>query len=116
MVVTVANRGPDEATLHVLPTLWFRNTWAWGLPGHDAVPSIAAAARRLVADCERTGRLVLEGDGTPVALACDNESNARRLWDVDGRSPYPKDGINDHVVGGAATVNPAGTGTKAALH
>src|SRR5215475_1315626 len=49
--VTVANRGPDEATLHVLPHLWFRNTWAWGLPDHDAVPLIMAGDTRLVGDC-----------------------------------------------------------------
>src|SRR5262249_50223550 len=54
--------------------------------------------------------------GEPQPVACDNESNAVRLWGTANRSPYPKDGINDHVVSGAATVNPDGRGTKAALH
>ncbi len=120
MVVTVANRGPEAATLHVLPTLWFRNSWRWGLPGRDAIPTITATGDgRLVARHETMGRLVLAGDAiaaTPAGLACDNEDNAQRLWGLAGPSPYPKDGINDHVVSGAATVNPAGTGTKAALH
>ncbi len=119
MVITVANRGPEAATIHVLPTLWFRNNWSWGLPDHDFVPSITASGTSLVAEHHLTGRLLLAGDtatATPTALFCDNESNAQRLWGIDGRSAYPKDAINDHVVGGADTLNPAGTGTKAALH
>ena len=116
MVVRVANRGPDEAILHVLPTLWFRNTWAWGLPGHDAVPSIRADGGRLRAEHQRLGQLTLAGDGEPGTLFCDNETNTGRLFGVPGRSAYPKDGINDHLVHGADTVNPAGVGTKAALH
>ncbi len=115
MLVTVENRGPDAASLQVLPTLWFRNTWAWGLPGSSAVPAIRAEGDgRLVAAYE-DGTLVLSGDGTATPLLCDNETNAPRLFGVPGRSAYPKDGINDHVVAGAATVNPAGTGTKGAL-
>jgi Mannosylglycerate hydrolase MGH1-like glycoside hydrolase domain len=116
MVVRLANRGPDEATLHVLPHLWFRNTWAWGIPGHEAVPRITAADGTLVAAHPRLGTLTLTGDGSPELLFCDNESNAPLLWDAPARSAYPKDGINDHVVHGAATVNPDRVGTKAALH
>jgi hypothetical protein len=115
MRITVANRGPQDASLHVLPTLWFRNTWAWGLPGHEAVPMISGDGSRLVAEHADLGRLVLTGDGSPDAVLCDNESNAPRLWGVAGRSRFPKDGINDHVVSGAPTVNPDGTGTKGAL-
>jgi hypothetical protein len=114
--VTVDNRGPELATLHVLPTLWFRNTWAWGLPGAGAVPVIRAGGGRLVAEHAGLGRLGLAGDGAPQPLCCDNETNTMRLYGVPGRSAYPKDGINDRVVHGAATVNPEGTGTKAALH
>jgi hypothetical protein len=120
-VVRVENRGPDEATLHVLPTLWFRNTWAWGLPGHATVPVVRVAddapagSAALVAEHPR-GTATLLSDGDPEALFCDNETNAERLFGAPGRSPYPKDGIGDHVVHGAATVNPARRGTKAALH
>ena len=116
MVVSVENRGPREATIHVLPHLWFRNTWAWGVPGHDKVPGIRAVDSRLVGTHHHLGTLTLSGDGDPTPLFCDNESNAQRLWGVPGRSAYPKDGINDHVVHGADTVNPDGVGTKAALH
>ncbi|MDG4782527.1 glucosidase [Micromonospora sp. WMMD961] len=116
MVVTVANRGDQAATLHVLPTLWFRNTWSWGLPGGDRIPRITGHGTRLVGEHRVLGQLLLEGDGGPVPLLCDNDTNAERLWGLPGRSPYPKDGINDHVVNGAATVNPDREGTKGALH
>ena len=116
VTVRVENRGPDEATLHLLPTLWFRNYWAWGLPGHDVVPRISAAGGALLAEHPATGPLTLTGDGSPALLFCDNETNTERLFGVAGRSRYPKDGINDHLVRGADSVNPDLTGTKAALH
>ncbi len=113
--ITVDNRGPEAATLHVLPTLWFRNTWAWGLPGQEAVPEICAGDGTLLARHVELGPLVLGGDGVPQPLLCDNETNTQRLNGVSGRSAHPKDGINDHVVAGAETVNPDGIGTKGAL-
>jgi hypothetical protein len=112
--VAVRNAGPDEATLHVLPTLWFRNTWSWGLD--DRRPRLLAKDGRIVAEHHTLGRMVLGGDGRPALLFCENESNARRLWGVEGSTPYPKDGIADRVLWGAPTVNPGQEGTKAALH
>ncbi len=114
--ITVANRGPEPATLHVLPTLWFRNTWAWGLPGRGDPPTLRGTGPRLIGEHQRLGRLVLTGDGAPTPLVCDNDTNAERLWGRPGRSAYPKDGINDHVVHGLDTVNPELVGTKGALH
>ena len=114
--ITCENRGPEPATLHVLPTLWFRNTWAWGLPGRGDPPTVRAQGPRLVGTHQRLGRIVLTGAGDPAALVCDNDHNAVRLWGLPNRSPYPKDGINDFVVDGRPTVNPAGLGTKGALH
>jgi hypothetical protein len=114
--VTVENRGPDEETVHLLPTLWFRNTWAWGLPGADASPAIHAAGTRLLAEHADYGPLTLAAHAGGRFLFCDNETNAQRLFGVPGRSPFPKDGINDHVVHGAPTVNPEGYGSKAAVH
>jgi len=115
--ITVENRGPEAATLHVLPTLWFRNTWAWGLPGSEHVPQIRAYDEGTLVGKHRTlGRLVLAGEGSPEPLACDNESNAERLWGLGNRSPYPKDGIGEYVVHGRPLVNPERVGTKAALH
>ncbi len=78
------------------------------------------ASRQRAVPCSpstpRTGRLTLTGDGSPALLFCDNETNTERLFGVAGRSRYPKDGINDHLVRGADSVNPDLTGTKAALH
>ncbi|HEY1420910.1 MAG TPA: glucosidase [Candidatus Dormibacteraeota bacterium] len=111
--ISVLNRGPEPATLDVLPTLWFRNTWSWGLEG--SVPVIRAQEGALAAQHEELGQRFLQSDGSPDLLFCDNETNTIRLWGVAGRSAYPKDGINDHVVHGAATVNPSMVGTKAAF-
>jgi hypothetical protein len=110
--VQIRNAGPDAAALHVLPTLWFRNRWSWD-PA-VARPAIREDAGRLVAEDALLGRMTLTGNGAPTPLFCENETNALRLWNAPA-PPYPKDGINDHVVAGAATVNPERTGTKAAL-
>jgi hypothetical protein len=113
----IRNAGPEEAGIDVLPTLWFRNTWSWGGRGgpEDQRPTIARANGGLVADHPSLGRMVLTGDGAPEPLFCNNESNARRLWGVEGSTPYPKDGIGEYVLGGSPTVNPDGIGTKASL-
>ena len=119
MVVRVTNAGPEEATLHVLPTAWFRNTWSWELD----VPRPRLRGRTdgsVAIDHPFLGDLeLLAGAGpdgaAPTALFCENETNNQRLFGVPGPTPYPKDGINDHVVGGAATVNPDRHGTKAAI-
>jgi len=115
MVVTMSNRGPDRATLHVLPTLWFRNTWSWGLRNRR-IPALTGVPGRLSGVHRGLGRITLDGEAAAPALLCDNETNAQRLWGLPGTSQFPKDGINDHVVAGAPTVNPAGVGTKGALH
>ncbi len=111
--LTAHNNGAAEATLHVIPTLWFRNTWSWGLD--DERPSIAFDAGRLDARHPSMPAMGLQYEGEPKALFCENESNAMRLWGVAGGTPYPKDGIGDHVLHGSDTVNPALTGTKAGL-
>jgi len=118
MRITARNRGPETATLHVLPTLWFRNEWSWN-PG-PTKPELRAApdGRSILASHPELGDYTLEigpgPDGTqPTLLFCENETNLARLDDVPSITPYPKDGINDHVVGGTATVNPEGVGTKA---
>jgi hypothetical protein len=112
--VSIRNAGPDAAPLHVLPTLYFRNTWSWG-QSPSARPLIVADDAKLLAEHGELGRMVLVGSDTPQTIFCDNESNAQRLWGVDASPAYPKDGLGDHVVHGAATVNPSARGTKAAL-
>jgi hypothetical protein len=111
--VSVHNAGPEAAQLDLLPTLWFRNTWAWGLD--DRTPTIRAESGGLVADHHLLGSRTLHSDRAPELLFCDNETNAQRFWGIPGRSRFPKDGINDHVTQGLPTVNPAQQGTKAAF-
>ena len=118
MTITATNAGPDTETLHVLPTVWFRNTWSWD---EDAPkPLMAAAGPTLVRVAHPDlGSLELMAgaapDGTaPELLFCENETNTSRLFGVPAPTPYPKDGINDHVIHGAATVNPDRRGTKCA--
>src|SRR5262245_27679958 len=77
MRITVENAGPQEATLHVLPTLWFRNTWSWGYPDHP-VPTLRADGNRVVGSHSRSGPLVMVGDGQPELLFCDNETNVAK--------------------------------------
>jgi hypothetical protein len=117
-VISLRNHGRDAATIDVLPTLWFRNTWRWSEPP-CAVPSLSLDGTSITVEHERLGGYRLDAgpapDGRqPVALFCDNEINTARLFGTPSVTPYPKDGINDHVVGGAATVNPDRRGTKAA--
>jgi hypothetical protein len=119
MHVQITNPGPESATLHVLPTAWFRNTWSWETNADK--PSMACLDSETVrVDHPFLSQLQFVGgpgpDGAqPRLLFCDNETNTRRLFGVDGGTPYPKDGINDHVVSGAATVNPQQRGTKCAF-
>jgi hypothetical protein len=120
MRIRVRNTGPDSAELHVLPTLWFRNRWSWG--DEIARPSIRAAGDGggAIAEEESIGSLRLAAGSDPAGrspslLFCENETNLRLLYGGTAeQTPYPKDGINDHVIHGAATVNPAMQGTKMA--
>ncbi len=112
MRVGITNVGSGPATLHLLPTIWFRNTWSWGRD--DRRPLMIAKDGAIIAEHHELGRMVLRGEGDPELLFCENETNERRLWGTDGPS-YPKDGIGDHVLSGAETVNPELEGTKAAL-
>jgi Glycosyl hydrolase family 63 C-terminal domain len=107
------NLSASAATLTVLPTLWFRNTWSWS--GGAPKPELRFEDGAIATVHDELGRYVLSGDAAVEALFCENESNSDRLWGETG-SPFPKDGIGDHVLHSAPTVNPDRTGTKAALH
>ncbi len=121
--LTMVNQAPIPATLHVLPTLWFRNTWSWGC-GHEGCwrkPRIKPAGNlALIADHVTLGRVRLELDPgprgmVPTLLFTENETNVRRLFGVDNPSPYVKDAFHEVVVHGQGdAVNPNRVGTKAA--
>ncbi len=116
--ITVTNHGPEPETLHLLPTLWFRNTWAWW--PEKGVPSLrageAAEGRRVVeASHPELGPRRLHLEGAPELLFTGNDTNPERIPGPAGPSPYVKDAFHARVVGGRVdAVNPALEGTKAA--
>jgi hypothetical protein len=118
--ISTVNRGPDPAELHLLPTLWFRNTWSWDHNGKR--PQLRAgqpANGYAVLEAEHTtlGRRWLFCAGTPELLCTENDSNRWRLYGVPNHTPFVKDGINDYIVRGQReAVNPEQVGTKAAAH
>ncbi|HXV59470.1 MAG TPA: glucosidase [Vicinamibacteria bacterium] len=117
--ITAQNRGPEAATIHILPTLWFRNTWMWW--PDPPKPSLRVdearkGSRVVVASHAELGERWLYVDGEVPLLFTENETNNRRLFGGENSGPYVKDGINDYVVlGNADAVNPK-SGTKVAAH
>ncbi|SNR61326.1 MGH1-like glycoside hydrolase domain-containing protein [Hymenobacter mucosus] len=121
LLLTVSNRSAHSATIHVLPQLWFRNTWAWG--EQDDQPQLrATAAGGIAIEHARLTGLQLHCDGVageePVLLFCNNETNTQRLFQTaHPHAQYYKDGINNYVVQEEkGAVNPEQSGTKAAAH
>jgi hypothetical protein len=114
--ISVVNRGPEPATIRLLPNLWFRNTWTWWpgtpkpslkqLPGKDGWKVVAASHTQL-------GERYLYCEGDVPLLFTENETNNERIFNTPNLSPYVKDGINNYVVAGnRSAVNPEKTGTK----
>ncbi len=114
--INVHNRGPESARLHLLPTLWFRNTWSWG--GDDEKPVLRAVGPNSIQASHRDlGQYWLYCDGDTELLFTENESNLQRLRGEPNQSPYVKDAFHAYILSGqSAAVNPAKTGTKAAAH
>ena len=115
--ITIHNRGPEGTELHLLPTLWFRNTWSWESdkerPSLQRVPGLSAVK----ASDAKLGDRFLYCDGAPELLFTENETNTQRIFGVANHSPYVKDSINDYLVQGKHdAVNPQQIGTKAAAH
>ena len=117
--VQAINRGPEPAPLHLLPTAWFRNTWSWGLD--ERRPRLRREAGAEIAAIKLMhsyyGNRWLYCEGSPEMLFSENETNYRRLYGAENESPYVKDSINDYLIHGMKdAVNPAHSGTKAAVH
>ncbi len=118
--ITVWNRGPEAASLHILPTVWFRNTWSWSQgapkPSLRQVDGVKGASVVATSHPE-LGERFLYAEGAPALLFTENETNNERIFGTPNRSPYVKDGIDNSIVSGRAdAVNPDRTGTKAAAH
>ena len=116
--ITVAQPRAGAATLHVLPTLWFRNTWSWAAtrPGRALRRKTPNGDRRRRAS-RRSANARSCCDGSPELLFTENETNTERLFNAPNRTPYVKDAFDDYLVQGKReAVNPGATGTKAAAH
>src|SRR3989441_2326660 len=118
--ITATNRGPEAAELHLLPTLWYRNTWSWDTGGPER-PTLRAGrdSRHAVIEAEHPslGARWLYCEGGPDLLFTENDTNTARLFDVPNARPYVKDSINAYVVEGRKdAVNPERLGTKAAAY
>ena len=123
--IKVCNRGKEAASLHLLPTLWFRNTWSWPKGGSKPVLKSVKGSTCSVIHAHHTDPLFQESlndyymycEGTVPLLFTENETNTQRIFGVPNRSPYVKDSINDYIVHGQKdAVNPGGVGTKASPH
>ena len=123
--ISIANRGPEAAPLHVLPTLWFRNTWSWTDGGNKPVLEQVNHPTASVISAHHTDPLFQEAlsdytlfcEGAPPLLFTENETNTERIFGSSNASPYVKDGINNRVLHDQDdAVNPEGRGTKAAPH
>ncbi|KAK8134672.1 glycoside hydrolase family 63 [Apiospora sp. TS-2023a] len=125
--VTAWNRGPEPAPLHIVPHVWFRNTWAWGREAEDKKPSIQAHGENLVKSKHHSlgDRYILlspsPGVGTsgedvqPELMFTDNDTNTQHLYGQENKNPYVKDAFHRYIVDNEKkAINPAQTGTKCA--
>ena len=114
--ISVHNRGPESAELHLLPTLWFRNTWSWEQGATK--PSLRQLGEASVRASHRElGDWTLDCEGSPELVFTENESNNRKLWGQANPSPYVKDAFHEYLISGREdAVNPDKVGTKAAAH
>jgi hypothetical protein len=112
--ISVHNRGPEAAQIHVLPTLWYRNTWSW--EHGETKPSLRQSGDAAIQASHPTlGEYTLHCEGARELLFTENESNAQRLWGQSNPSPHVKDAFHEYVIHGKHNaVNPVKTGTKAA--
>ncbi|HEY4149951.1 MAG TPA: glucosidase, partial [Chitinophagaceae bacterium] len=114
--ITVYNRGPEDASLHVMPTIWFRNTWAWGYDGYKPHMTSSNDGGILI-DHRKLGIYKLHLENQPQLMFCENETNIQRLYNAPNTTAFCKDGINDYLVhGNQQAINSVSFGTKAAVN
>ncbi len=116
--ITAHNRGPEPASLNVLPTVWFRNTWSWGRGSPKPSLKRCGMTEAVIELSEpEYGKRWMVFEANPQLLFTENETNMKRLFNYDNGATYTKDGINDFVVDGKQdAVNPSQSGTKASAH
>ena len=118
--ISVCNRGPEPAAIHILPTLWFRNTWTWWpVAAKPFLKEITSrnGYRSVAASHSQLGERYLHCEEDIPLLFTENETNNERIFGTRNASPYVKDGINNYIVqGNQDAINPGNLGTKAAAH
>jgi hypothetical protein len=114
--ITAFNRGKNPSKINIVPQLWFRNTWIWGYDHYK--PRLSCVEKNSIkAEHRDLGEYFLYCEGEPEILFCDNEFNLKKLFNVNNRNKYCKDGINDHIINKISdTINPDKTGTKAGIN
>jgi len=117
--ISTTNHGSEDQLLHLLPTLWFRNTWVW--TNENSKPNLKALANKnfdvIEASHSTLGKFWLSAPKANKVLFTENETNVERLYGIRAKNPYFKDSINDYVIHGKQdAVNSKATGTKAAMH
>jgi hypothetical protein len=114
--ITIHNRGNEAAALNVLPTIWFRNTWAYGLDNTKPIMT-SDNNKNVVIQHKQLGDYILYAEGNESVLFCDNETNNEQLYGSNNTSEFCKDGINEYIVhGNNNAVNIHAIGTKAAIN
>ncbi len=121
--ITVHNRGNETAALNVLPTIWFRNTWAWGYDNYHYKPELMSGNEgNILISHQYLGNYTLYIDKNGIdeklpLMFCDNETNNQKLYNAPNQSQYVKDGINEYIIhGNNDTINLNAIGTKAAAN
>jgi hypothetical protein len=114
--ITVFNRNKDTSIIHLIPQIWFRKTWEWGYDNYK--PKLKLLSENVLdAEHRVLGNYLLYFEGNPEIIFCNNETNVKRLYNVDTDIGYFKDGINNYIVSKIkSSVSPDETGTKAAIH
>ena len=110
--LTIHNRGPEEATIHVLPQVWFRNSWSWFATGRK--PSLELVGNDVLAEHGKLGLYAIHFDAPDEIKFCENETNVARLYGSEGTGRLYKDGFDDYVVKGNQNAVGSRKGTKAA--
>src|ERR1043166_6830366 len=115
--VTATNHGPEPASINLLPTIWFRNTWSWNQNGNTKPGLRKINDGTIELEVGDLGKRWLHCDDSPELLFTENDTNTQRLFNSPNASQFVKDGINDYIVqGNQSAVNPQQTGTKAAAN
>jgi Glycosyl hydrolase family 63 C-terminal domain len=116
MQITVWNRGPEDARIHILPQLWFRNTWSWGYDSRK--PAIQVLSdNAVIMQHQALGEYVFYTESSSAFLFTENETNVRRLFGMHEAPGYFKDAFHEFLIdGNTGAVNPAQKGTKCTAH